>query len=229
MSTGSQTLPSQRGFTLLEVLVALALMAAISIGLVSSIHWSQEAQARTQQAQLRAEEIRTLRGFLLRTLQAAYPFDPEPSLGHAVGPLSGDAVSLSFTGPSSGGASGTGWMRYELRIEREGDGSSRLLARWSVDPKGDSASSDRVGNEEVLAEGLQSLEWSYCVADEEGGAATWHDRWENSRRLPQQIRLQLHYADAPEEIVDLRVVPRITDDAQCAFDPVSETCREVGA
>lgn len=221
-----------RGFTLLEVLVALALMGLLSVGLVASFRLAQRAQDQAFAAQARLGELRALRGFLVRTLEGAYPFERGATMGLPVAPLQGGPDQLDYTGPSGGGEWGTGWARYALSLSPRRDGLSDLRVAWAVDRNGTVLPAEsKAGPSEVLLSKIVSLQWSYLAKEAAGeGTWAWRTNWHDRTDLPAVIRLRVSLAPAGRASTEeWWFMPRLTEDAQCAFDPVSERCRGAGA
>lgn len=217
------------GFTLLEVLVALALMGLLSAGLLGSFRFGQRAHDQAVEVQSRLSELRALRGFLDRALENAYPFDRAQSLGTQISALEGEAGRLAFTGPAGGGEWGAGWARYVLSVEPGANGLGELRAAWAVDRNG-SVLPDRASEvrSEVLLTRIASLQWSYLDRGPASGEPPiWRETWRERAGLPAVIRLKLSLASEGRGLnEEWWFTPRITDNAQCAFDPVSERCRQ---
>lgn len=107
----------RRGFTLLEILVALALVGLVLVGLNTFIFSMSELWGRRSESRLFDQHVRAVSRFLERELRRAV-WPPEGSLGQA-------AISVREVRPRTGSSGPL--VRFELR---EG---SRLLS-WPDRP-----------------------------------------------------------------------------------------------
>ncbi len=207
----------QRGMTLIEALVALALLSLLSAGLISSFQLGQLTYRQVVRFDRSNADIAITHRFVRRVLESAYPFEPEQEARDRAG-LQGTAESLEVTAPASLADGGTGNRRYELRVESTG-GTRNLVVSSRLDRNGVSVPTSVPS--EVLLANVESVEWAYAERPSE-----WLNEWV-SRRPPSLVRLQVKFPDGdPRQWPDLLVTPRITDDSNCQFDVVSQNCRE---
>jgi general secretion pathway protein J len=222
--------------TLVEMTVALALLSLLSVGILTSFRIGERSWHKISTAVGDDRDLLTTQHFLRRILESAYPFEPSRGARTPAFGLEGTATDLTLTAPMPQGAGTGGYYRYHLALEETGQGSQNLIVRWTLDRNGlvEMPQQPGTGTEdlhrEILIERLQSLEWSY-LAPADGSADTgqthWRSSWTEHRKLPALVRLRISFA--PEDNrhwPDLLVAPRITDDARCQFDVVSQTCRE---
>jgi general secretion pathway protein J len=220
------------GFTLIEMVVTLAVMSLLSVAVLSVFQFSQrgfEQVVRHRNADSQTQQ--TVR-FLRRAIENAYPLEAESrSAAYSYG-LEGEADHIEFTSLAPASFTVRGHLRYEVGVQRTLDGQRNLVVRVSVDRVGvDSVRArNRVLAEEILLENIESFRWSYLDAGRTSdGRRTrvWRDNWIAQRRLPQAVRLEVAFApEDPRRWPSFLAATRITDDAQCAFDVVSLSCRE---
>ncbi len=121
------------GFTLIELIIALALVALITVLLFSGLRLGSRAWDGVDTVAERNAELRSARGFLDRTLSQARDlvlrYDAQD---HQV--FAGDATSLEFVAPLSEHVGIPGL--YVLRLGLEGDGKDLklVLTRWLLHP-----------------------------------------------------------------------------------------------
>jgi general secretion pathway protein J len=165
----------EAGFTLLEVLVALAVLGFIVLGIAQGLRLGTSAWQRQARDQAWQEQVSTTERLLRHMLEQARP-------GPAGGapPLRGDADRLVFTTVLPGGAE----VQAALGLAQPG----RLVLRWHA------PGSPAAAQERVLAEGLAGLELGYWPAA--AASAGWQREWAG-RALPALVRLRLRFA-APE-------------------------------
>jgi general secretion pathway protein J len=225
-----------RGMTLVEVMVSLALLALLSVGIVSSFRLGERTYRQLTKGITADRDLATAQSFLRQVLETAYPFRPDPRARVSAFGLEGSETRLAVTAPMPRGAGGSGHYRYEFALETTADDSKNLVVHWSLDRNGTSAPFDGAARDashsETLIEGLQTLEWSYLEPARPTdafalGEPRWQSTWTQSRKPPSLVRLRVTFP--PKDArrwPELLVAPRVTDDANCQFDMVSQACRE---
>jgi general secretion pathway protein J len=221
---GIQAPEAQRGFTLLEVVVALAILSLCAMLLYEGMHLCLGGwQAAIDQAQ-REDSILAAQQFIRARLQTISPFRTDPSVSSEI-PFAGSAQELEFTAPAPA-AMGFGELRYVLRLHRtRTDGA--LVVRWR---RTWNARIDRVAgdawHEEPLIADVSNLEFQYFDTNAPEGSK-WRASWDE-RSVPQLIRVIVKFATNDSRKWPRLVIKReIEADPQCEFDPVSQTCRDI--
>ncbi|HTS21495.1 MAG TPA: prepilin-type N-terminal cleavage/methylation domain-containing protein [Casimicrobiaceae bacterium] len=203
----------QRGFTLIELTVALVLVALIGSVLYGSLSLAGDSWNRGEAKVQRVNEMRSSEDFLRRTLGAQHPLrfhkvadQPLYFLGTR------DALSYAAALPGRAGAG-----MYYFRLSVDGDSGRLVLAR--VIPDYAAQALPDFGNAEstVLAGGIGAVRFGYFGRDP--GSAdtvtpTWRDRWDDPQRLPDLIRVDVTPAKGPAWPT-LVVEPRIALEVGC--------------
>jgi general secretion pathway protein J len=222
--------------TLVEVMVALTLLALLSVGIVTAFRLGERTYRTLTVAVVADRDLLTTQRFLRQILESTYPFQ-QPAAARVVAfGLEGSATQLAVTAPMPDSDGARGNYRYVLELQPDGRGLNRLRVRWSLDRKGTSAGSSTASagdpHEEVLLEGIRSIDWAYLKRAESnapgvGDERQWLSEWTGSKRPPALIRLRVVFpAGDRRHWPELLVVPRVTDDSNCQFDVVSQACRE---
>lgn len=217
----ARTVRSQAGFTLIEAMVALALIALLGVVMFEGVRFGQLTYAKVVRQGGVAWSLFSSQQLLRRVLESAYP---QESLGSGAYGLQGQSDALTVTAAAVQAAGG-GLLRYRMFVRRESDGSNAFVISWQPQRAGDAGEMSTA--QEILVDRIAALEWSYGSTDA-AGTFTWHDSWQQTQSLPSLIRLRVRFA--PEDArrwPDLIIAPRITDDANCAFDVTAQRC--VGA
>lgn len=182
-----------RGFTLLEVLMALVLLALL-LGLAwGSLRTAIKASSSGEALIARSEQARTVQGFLRRQLAQAMPVAYE-RLEDAGAELrfEGSAEGLRFVAPMPGYLSRGGAHVQTLSLVGSGRGLRLEFNHEQLngyDPLDPAPERDPV----VLVEGVAGGRFEFRDLDEEGRLSDWTSDWDNPERLPLMVRLALDF------------------------------------
>jgi prepilin-type N-terminal cleavage/methylation domain-containing protein len=216
----SQRSLSQRGFTLIEVLVSLALMAMIGTILVASLEIGGHTWQRVMRTAGNSEDIAQAQDFLRRHLASLYPQEhaPESSAGSEFLVSDGASIEFSSAAPDS---SGDGLWRYHVALSRD---SGALEVRSRRDRAGLEALPARWASEDLLPH-AQSLVVRFWLKPAEL-PGRWVDRWVDLTHIPSLIRIDVTFADKDNRRwPSLYIEPRVDTPTSCTFDVVSRRCR----
>lgn len=178
------------GFTLLEVLGALALFALLLLGVYSGVRTATHTVRSGEASIERMDEVRSAQQFLRRELAQARAV---PLARTAKGdPLyfKGDAHELRFVAPLPGYLGKLGPQLQQLKLVPNGDGTSRLEASFAVMPP-DGSAPKSLGEPEVLVDHIREGKFSYRAPDTQERAGQWGDQWDDTRAMPRIVRIAL--------------------------------------
>jgi len=211
-----------RGFTLLEVLIALALMSLIGTILIESLHVGGRAWQQVTRTAVNVDEIARAQNFLRQRLNTMYPPGSPAGVAAADRSFVGENNLLEFSGAAPGDP-GIGFARYRLALSSAQ--TSDLVVRYrpedgeSPPVHGSDWSSERLLEH---TEGLVIQFWEESA----GTPGHWATHWGDATRLPRLIRIDVRFADHDaRRWPPLYVEPRIDTRATCVFDVVSRRCR----
>lgn len=202
--------------TLIEVMVALALLSLLSIGVLASFRYGEHGYRQLTRIVSSQRDLLTAQRFLRQVIESAHPAQ-----------FDGARMSLTLTGPMPRGVGASGDYRYELLMGSDARGGKTLLVRWSLDRRRSEP------HEETLLEDIEGLNWAYLPQEPDSGGALldeprWLSSWTENRKPPALVRLKVTFPPGdPRHWPELRVAPRNTDEADCQFDVVSQACREI--
>jgi general secretion pathway protein J len=195
------------GFTLVEVMVALALMSVIMLALGAAMRTMAQSEQRLDQRLQRADEMRVAAGFLGSVLGRVSPrkMAGTPPAGASPFEFAGDADAAMWVGimPARYGVGG----RYFFRLAAEGAGPDRaLVIRFAPWQPGAGFPDWSAAGSRVLVPAVGALRFEY--AEPEGGG-DWLPQWRDTERLPTRLRLSMQAAGAdwPELVFALRAPP----------------------
>ena len=222
-SASTDQLDRQDGFTLMELLVAVVLLALLSVILTGSLRFGFRAWARGTDHAERVDQIVLVQDFLRRTIGDVYPFflttDPTRGGGHV--DFAGTAQHLGFLASAPLALGGRGRARFELSVVKDARHSDFVVT--SIPELADSTVAP---SRKVLMSDVEAIEISYFGKPRSDKSAAWHEAWVEEAALPQLVRIRVRLsAGATRSWPDLVIAPRITADVGCVHDPLTKLCR----
>jgi general secretion pathway protein J len=200
-----------RGFTLIELMVALVLLALISGILYGSLSLSAASWDKGEAKAEQAGDMRQTGEFLRQALTAEHPLRLHKALDQPLY-FAGASDSLAFAGATPGRVGG-GIYYFRIALAPNGDSSRLLLSRTIPDYSALKAPSFDGADASVLAEGIAQLKFSYFGRDPDAADVvdpTWRDHWDDPQILPLLIRMDVKTAQGaswPPLIVEPRIAP----------------------
>lgn len=185
-----------RGFTLIEVLLAVALLAlgvTIAFATLRSAIGSVE---RGQALANRIDQVRAAQHFLRRQFAAATPkpwLSEDSDVESDRTQLLGEPELLRFVAPMPGYLSHGGPYLQTLRVASDGDTLSLLFDHAML--VGDTLVDEPDREPAVLLEGIAEARFYYRGLDELGEMLDWQDQWPSMVALPMMIRLDVRFED----------------------------------
>jgi general secretion pathway protein J len=213
----------EAGFTLVELLVALALFSLLCSLLFGNVRFGMKAW---QSGAAHAEQIdhtMVVQGLFRRMIEEAYPLFITDDPTHPHIDFNGREKSLEFISfaPTAAGLG----ARYRFIVttdQRDARTDLVMISRRELAIAADSSTSTRTD----LLTDVEGVEFSYFGMASSDQAALWHTSWLQQSAMPQlvRIRARLHPGD-PRPWPDLLVAPRISADVSCVYDALTKRCR----
>jgi general secretion pathway protein J len=213
------------GFTLIEVLVALAVLGLLGVLVFSGSRIAGKTWSRVTEQTVASADIRAVHDVLRQAISSAYP---NPLLG---GPTNnriafeGESEQISLIAPLPAAiASG---VRATMRFSVIAGARSRALVMdWRFDLPGVDGGGLPPEQRVVLLEDVTMVRFSYFGSADGVGAPQWLDRWSGRARLPGLVRVHIvRHGPGSEEWPDLVAEPKITMDTGCVYDAATAGCR----
>ncbi len=212
----------EAGFTLVELLVAMALMLLLGGLMTGGLSFGIRAWERTEQVSEAYTEVEAAQDFLRRTLTNIYP-------GHSLD-RNGQRGPLDFEGrfneiryisapPKQLGEGG--YVATRLFVEREGAKKSLNVA-WCLDRLSWKQRATGDCRTASVIEGASDIRFIYKTDTDDEALSIWR----STRDIPALIGLIVEFEDGDMRTwPDFLVRPRIDQDAGCRYDPISKRCR----
>ena len=197
------------GFTLLEVLAALVLLALLLVGVYSGIRTAAHSVRSGTASIERLDQIRSTQQFLRRELAQ--------SLAQPIGHTDqgepiffvGTAHEMRYVAPLPGYLGKLGPQLQRLQLVDDGHEGLRLELSLVLLPP-DGKPPQPLGEPQVLLDHIRDGGFNYRGIDARGAAVPWAPTWADGRLLPQLVSITLRSrdgADWPQLDVPLRVNP----------------------
>jgi general secretion pathway protein J len=227
---GSSRKTRAAGFTLLELVIALVLMAMMGAVLYGALGFAGTASDKGEAKVDATSGMRLAQAFLRAQIESQHPLRLRKV---AEFPLmfGGETDELRYAAPLPSRVAGGGVWYFRLSVARDDPRSPLILER--VVPDVNAAHAPDFPNDadrSVLAQNISEIKFGYYGRD--AGAInaddpTWRDRWDNPQRLPLLVRIDV----TPKQgspWPTLIVAPRESPEAGCrAYDPTRQICAGV--
>jgi general secretion pathway protein J len=213
------------GFTLVELMVALLLLALISGVLYGSLSLSANSWDRGEAKADQASDMRQTAEFLRQALGAEHPLRLHKAVDQPLY-FAGASDSLAFAGATPGRVGG-GIYYFRIALAASGQSSKLVLSRTIPDYTAVKPPSFDTADASVLAEGVAQLKFSYFGRDPDANDVvdpTWRDHWDDPQILPLLIRMDVKTTQGTSW-PSLVVEPKIAPEAGCrAWDANRRRC-----
>jgi general secretion pathway protein J len=195
---------AEAGFTLVELLVAVSLLALLMVVLAGGMNLATKRFTRHPERLDRAQRIAAAQDFLLTSLADARPLLDHDS-GAARIAFAGGPTQLLYLAPAPESTPAGGLMAYGLRFSPPGRGTNGRLelgARLFDVPAGAS------GRTTLLLDDVAKVQLSYYGRAAREMQPSWHDEWDAAQTLPSLARIAVAFSDGttmPDLVVALRL------------------------
>ncbi len=174
----------QRGFTLLELMVALTLVALLAAILYGAFYLGHRATEKMEPQLAKNQTLRSIRDLLGGYIRSAYPYRTTPQQPFVL--FSGERDQLTFVSTLSMGMGGRGLSKISFYWKQSVDEGSIFVLEEELPVWG-------TGQRRafVLWTGVEELNFEYL--DSRSREESWVSSWDGERQtiLPRAVRVGL--------------------------------------
>ncbi len=196
-----------RGFSLVEVMLATALLATGIALAFATFANAAKATERAEEIAQRNERLRAVQSFIRRQVEGALPlpFEFSEATGEAtVFECDGQTLRLVATMPGYLSRGGPHLQSFSLV---RGENGLRLeFSHQLLTPDG---ALDAEREPEVLLDGIAEASFEVRTLDEDGEPGNWDDDWRQVDQFPRLVRLKLRMRDGRSQWPGLVAAPRL--------------------
>lgn len=170
----------EQGFTLLEILVVLSLLAVLLVLVGGALLGANRAVSKAQRYTTSLDEMRAAQQFLRTAISEALPLDVTEDDSQTDGFFVGTPQRLQFVATLPG-VLGGGIQRLTLQAQKQ----ALQVSFAQLESHTNVARSEP----QVLLKNVQDLQFSYRGVSPLGQATGWVNQWPWPKRLPAAVRI----------------------------------------
>ena len=215
----------QAGFTLIEMVVAMALLGSMMLLMYSGLTFGLRGWDAADVSGRRTADRRIAENFLRREISETFPMRFKDPMTLKIA-FEGKEDSLRFASARPAGISAAGLSLVGVTLENDDVKRTRSLVMRRAMPDDDAkdfAPLDRA-DRTVLFEGLEGVKFEYFGSENDFTEPEWTEQWEHAGRIPQLIRVRIRAADGtdfPAMVVRLM----LSEEAGCLENAFQRVCR----
>ena len=214
----------QRGFTLIEVVVAMVLLGTTMLLMYSGLSFALRSWDASDVNGRRTADRRLGENFLRRELSELFPMRFKDAMQVKVA-FEGGAERLRFVSARPPGMQMGGLALVSIELQDNLEKRTRDLVMLRAMPDDEAKDFGPVdkGERHLVLSGVERVEFAYFGAENDFSYSKWHDTWEFAGRIPDLVRMRVR-ADGnvlPEMVVRLA----LGEEAGCLENSFQRLCR----
>lgn len=192
---------TQKGFTLLELLISITLLGMILVLLFGGLRLGVRSWDAVQQQVDNLNTVRSVESFLRREMAQTQPYRWKTGTGQRLA-FQGERSKVSFVAQLPARIGGGGLYAISLEIENSASGKRLVWRHLPLSPLVQDFAAVSQAQEIVLAgtelNAVDDIWLTYFGRANDAAAPAWLDRWESDARLPMLIKIQVRFANGSE-------------------------------
>ena len=200
------------GFSLLEVLLAITLLALLLAGAMGGITAATRAMHAGEQNIDRTNRMRVAQEFIRRELSRSLPlaFGQEHGSG-ANFVFQGETDFIRFVAPMPGHLSRGGPYVQTLELARGRNGLQLLFTHNMLNGYDLDKLKPQDSEAVMLLDGIRRGKFEFRKYDDQNELEDWKDEWENPSMLPVMIRIELEMSEQSGLVFPTMDIPLVLD------------------
>jgi general secretion pathway protein J len=214
---------SEAGFTLVELLVALALFSLLVTVLFDNVRLGLHAWQHGSAHADNFEHTMVSQDLLRRMLGNIYPMVLAEGGAQPQIDFDGTKEAVIFLGSAPTVASDGGRFRFKVFVERQ---QSRTDLIMSATPELANPQESSMTTRTLLLSDIDRAEISYFGEAAAERSAQWRDSWVQRSDTPSLVRIRVAFRPGDTRLwPELLIAPRIAADVSCIYDLSTKRCR----
>ncbi len=186
----------ESGFTLLELVIAISLLALVSLILGGGLRLGARVWDSGTETMAQISRIELVQGFLRRQFEGAAPLSPSGPRADRRYVFEGrrDQIRFAALAPAQFGVGGF----YELTVKKaEGAEADQVVveARLHHPEAHERPRASQQLERSVLLEEVRELKIEYYGRRRRRDELRWHDEWRRTRLQPLLVRIDIEFED----------------------------------
>jgi general secretion pathway protein J len=202
-----------KGFTLIEVLIAMTLLSIMVVLLFSSLKICADSWEKGESKITDVNEIAVVYNFFQRDLSVAKPLWNDLSPEERTFSFQGKAQSLQFVSTFPASAGRPGLQLFSLYLQEEEDNDQ--VIKVTLTPFFPVAEGEEWHKEEVsLIKHVSEFTLAYFGSVDGVSEGSWVEEWTNKDALPRLVKINIKLENGiywPEMIIDLKITGTVND------------------
>jgi general secretion pathway protein J len=213
---------NEAGFTLVELLVALALFSLLVTLLFDNVRFGLHAWERGSVHAEQFEHSMMSQDLLRRTIGNLYPM-LVPDGGPPRIDFDGTRDAVSFLGSAPLAANAGGRFRFRFFVEHQQDRTDLVM---SSSPELGGPRDSPMATKRLLLSDIDRAEFSYFGEAVAERSVQWSDSWTRRSDIPKLVRVRVAFRSGDARVwPELLIALRILADVSCIYDPITMRCR----
>ena len=216
---------SAAGFTLIELVVAMALLGTMMVLLYSGLTFALRSWDAGEVNGRRTADRRIGENFLRREMAELFPMRFKDPMAVKVA-FEGGAQNLKFVSSRPAGITQGGLSLVGVQVESGAIPRERHLIMRRAMPDDEAKDFGPLDHAErtVLIEDVESVQFAYYGTENDFTEPKWYDTWPFAERIPRLVRLRIR---APDATLMAEMVMRIeiSEEAGCLENAFQRVCR----